>query len=59
MRITQRQAGEEGFHIDDGEFIYFANVRDDLPPLAFGIRACSAGEMPKVPKAWGLGRSLR
>jgi hypothetical protein len=36
----------------------YANVPDDLPPLAFGIRACSAGEMPKVPKAWWLGPSV-
>jgi len=35
------------------------NVPDDLPPLAFGIRACPAGEMPKVPKAWWLGPSAR
>jgi len=39
--------------------ILLPNVRDDLPPLAIGIRACSAGEMPKVPKAWRLGRSTR
>jgi len=32
-----------------------ANVQGHLPPPAFGIRACSAGEMPKVPKAWWLG----
>jgi len=30
------------------------NVPGQVSPLAFGIRACSAGEMPKVPKAWGL-----
>jgi len=34
--------------------ILWANVRGEVSPLAFGIRACSAGEMPKVPKAWGL-----
>ena len=38
---------------------FLANVRDDLPPLAFGTKACSAGDVPKVPKAWWLGRSLR
>ena len=35
--------------------LYFsANVRDDLPPLAFGTQACSAGDVPKVPKGQGL-----
>ena len=32
----------------------FANVPGQVSPLAFGIRGCSAAEMPKVPKAWGL-----
>jgi len=32
--------------------IFSANVPDDRSPLAFGIRACPAGEMPKVPQAW-------
>ena len=32
-----------------------ANVPDDLLPLAFGTKACSAGDVPKVPKAWELG----
>ncbi|MFA6271187.1 MAG: hypothetical protein WC657_08350 [Candidatus Paceibacterota bacterium] len=31
--------------------IFLANVTDDLSLLASGIRACSAGEMPEVPKA--------
>jgi len=38
--------------------IYYANVGDQVSPPAFGIRACFAGEMPKVPKAWGLTASL-
>jgi hypothetical protein len=38
--------------------IILPNVPDDLPPLAFGIRGCSAAEMPKVPKAWWLGPSV-
>ena len=29
-----------------------ANAPDDGSPLAFGLRACSAGEMPKVPQPW-------
>jgi hypothetical protein len=32
-------------------FISLPNVPDDLSLLASGIRACSAGEMPEVPKA--------
>jgi hypothetical protein len=40
-------------------FIGFANVPDDLLPLAFGTKACSAGDVPKVPKAWQLGPSAR
>jgi hypothetical protein len=31
---------------------FLANISDDLLTLAFGIRACSEGEMPKVPLAW-------
>jgi len=34
-----------------------ANVPDHLLPLAFGTKACSAGDVPKVPKAWELGAS--
>ena len=32
--------------------ISFSNVPDDLSLLASGIRACSAGEIPEVPKNW-------
>ena len=39
--------------------IFSANVPDDLLPLAFGTKACSAGDVPKVPKAWELGPSAR
>jgi hypothetical protein len=39
--------------------IFFSNVPDQVSPLAFGIRACFAGEMPKVPKAWGLAAPAR
>jgi len=40
--------------------IYFLpNVPDHLLPLAFGTKACSAGDVPKVPKAWELGESAR
>ena len=35
------------------------NVPSDLSLLASGIRACSAGEMPEVPKGQGLGRLVR
>ncbi|MFA7346102.1 MAG: hypothetical protein WC003_17530, partial [Terrimicrobiaceae bacterium] len=35
--------------------ILLPNVRCHLPPLAFGTKACSAGDVPKVPKAWWLG----
>ena len=42
------------------ETIYFlANVPDDLLPLAFGTKGCSAADVPKVPKAWELGQSAR
>jgi hypothetical protein len=39
-------------HFKDGFIFSLPNVPDDRSPLAFGIRACSAGEMPKVPQAW-------
>jgi len=29
-----------------------SNVPDHLLPLAFGTKACSAGDVPKVPQAW-------
>ena len=32
--------------------VFLANVPSDLSLLASGIRACSAGDVPKVPKAW-------
>ena len=35
-----------------GVFIFFANVRDDGSPLAFGADPASAGCVTKVPKAW-------
>jgi hypothetical protein len=31
--------------------VFFGNVPDDLPPLAFGNQGCSATDVPKVPKA--------
>jgi len=31
--------------------VFLANVRCHLQPPAFGTKACSAGEMPEVPKA--------
>ncbi len=34
------------------------NVGCHLLPLAFGTQACSAGDVPKVPKAWELGGQL-
>jgi len=34
---------------------FLANVQGHLPPLAFGTKACPAGDVPKVPKAWWLG----
>ena len=34
-----------------------ANVPDDLLPLAFGTKGCSAADVPKVPKAWELSAS--
>jgi len=39
--------------------ILFPNVPDDLLPLAFGTKACSAGDVTKVPQAWELGPSAR
>ena len=35
---------------------YFAepNVRGEVSLLAFGTKACSAGDVPKVPKGQGL-----
>ena len=39
--------------------VMLANVPDDLLPLAFGTKACSAGDVQKVPKAWQLGPSAR
>ena len=38
---------------------YFANVPDDLPPPASGTKACFAGDVPKVLKAWELSASVR
>jgi hypothetical protein len=32
-------------------FIFWANVRDDGSPLAFGTQGCSTADMPEVPKA--------
>gem|GEM_PF-4183211 len=40
-------------------YIILPNVPSDLSLLASGIRACSAGEMPEVPKGQGLGRLAR
>jgi len=31
-------------------FIFLANVRGEVALLAFGIKACFAGDVPKVPK---------
>jgi len=38
--------------------IFLSNVPDHLLPLAFGTKACSAGDVPKVPKAWELSASV-
>jgi hypothetical protein len=38
--------------------ILLPNVPDDLLPLAFGTKACFAGGVPKVPKAWELSASV-
>jgi len=32
--------------------IALPDVHAHLSPLAFGPKACSAGDVPKVPKAW-------
>lgn len=52
-----------GFSVPWSLFIavYFllSNVRGEVSLLAFGIRGCSAAEMPKVPKGQGLPRPLR
>jgi hypothetical protein len=37
---------------------YFANVPDDLPPPASGTKACFAGDVQKVLKAWELSASF-
>jgi len=42
-----------------GRFLLLPNVPSDLSLLASGIRACSAGEMPEVPKGQGLGPLAR
>jgi len=50
-------------HLTDARFVgrllwnihSSANVQGHLPPLAFGTKACPAGDVPKVPKAWWLG----
>ena len=34
--------------------LLFANVRDEVSLLASGTKACSAGDVPEVPKAQGL-----
>jgi hypothetical protein len=46
-------------HFKAGFIFSLPNVRDDLPPLAFGTKGCSAADVPKVPKAWWLGPSPR
>jgi hypothetical protein len=38
--------------------IFWQNVPDHLPPLAFGTKGCSAADVPKVPKAWWLSASV-
>ena len=49
-----------GFDIEKHPYhVFLLNVSSDLSLLAYGIRACSAGEMPEVPKAQGLGRLAR
>jgi len=42
-----------------GWICFWPNVPDDLLPLAFGTKACFAGDVPKVPQAWELGPSAR
>ena len=39
--------------------IFLANVRGEVSLLAFGTKACPAGDVPKVPKGQGLARPLR
>ena len=39
--------------------ILSANVPDQVSLLAFGTKACSAGDVPKVPKGQGLAASAR
>ena len=39
--------------------IFLANVRGEVSLLAFGTQACSAGDVPKVPKGQGLPRPPR
>lgn len=38
---------------------FLSNVPDHLLPIAFGTRACFAGDVPKVPKARELCDSVR
>ena len=57
-----REYGVESFpttHWLPVPVIDLSNVPDHLLPLAFGSKACSAGDVPKVPKAWELGASVR
>ena len=37
----------------------FANIPDEVSLLAFGANDYSAGDVPKVPKAWELSASVR
>jgi hypothetical protein len=37
---------------------FFPNVPNHLLPLAFGTKACAAGDVPKVPEAWELSASF-
>jgi hypothetical protein len=43
---------------DEVIFILWTNVPDHLLPLAFGSKACAAGDVPKVPEAWELSASV-
>lgn len=45
--------------IDGKAGFIFANVPDDLPPLASGAQPAQAGCVTEVPKAWWLGPSAR
>jgi len=56
---NKNNSGTSGGRSSFVAFIFSPNVTDDLPPLAFGIRGCTAAEMPKGPKAWWLGPSAR